>query len=363
MIGYITINDEINIGNRLQSYATYMLLSRYDKTQCIVRNYFCEGTKRRIPWNPLRIMEKVKNKIAYSIVSNEEQQSVYEESRCLNFREFSSLIDNGETLTKNTDYTKLENKYDIFVVGSDQIWNPNLFPDMYINMLGFVKTKRKISLASSISKDNLYVEERYEFKKYLDSFYLLSCREERGSYLVHELTHKDCETLIDPTLMLEKNEWASIMKKPDFHSEQKEYILIYFLGGRTVEFNAEICELGKKYNMKIIDIYDKNSPYYSCGPREFLYLINGAALVLTDSFHGSVFSYIFDKPFKTFIRKDTSTMNSRLFTFSDKLGLENKMFIRDVGEISDETFNVKYDKEYLKHEQRRVLQYLEKALN
>ena len=65
MIGYITINDETNLGNRLQSYATYQLLSRYDKTECIVRNYFCEGIKRRIPWNPVRIMQNLRSKINY----------------------------------------------------------------------------------------------------------------------------------------------------------------------------------------------------------------------------------------------------------------------------------------------------------
>lgn len=363
MIGYITINDETNLGNRLQSYATYQLLSRYDKTECIVRNYFCEGVKRRIPWNPLRIMQKLRNKIIYRTVSDTKQQSVYEEARYLNFKEFSSLIHNGETLTKDTDYTQLENKYDIFVAGSDQIWNPNLFSDMYINMLGFVKTKRKISLSSSISKDSLYPEEKYEFKKYLTSFYALSCREEKGSYLVHKLTNKDCETLIDPTLMLEKNEWALIMKKPDFHNEQKAYILLYFLGGRASEFSNEIYKLSKRYNMEVIDIYNKESTYYSCGPREFLYLISNASLVLTDSFHGSVFSYIFDKPFKTFVRKDTNSMNSRLLTLSDKLKLQNRMFIRDIAEINDEAFKFQYDKEYLRYEQRRFLEYLEKALN
>lgn len=363
MIGYITINDETNLGNRLQSYATYQLLSRYDKTECIVRNYFCEGIKRRIPWNPLRIMQKLRNKIIYRTISDVEQQSVYEELRHLNFKEFSSLIHNGETLTKDTDYAQLENKYDIFVAGSDQIWNPNLFSDMYINMLGFVKTKKKISLSSSISKDSLYPEEKYEFKKYLNSFYALSCREENGSCLVRKLTHKDCETLIDPTLMLKKDEWASIMRKPNFHEDQKAYILLYFLGGRTSEFNNEISKLSKRYNIGVIDIYDKESSYYSCGPREFLYLINNASLVLTDSFHGSVFSYIFDKPFKTFIRKDMNSMNSRLLTLSNKLKLQNKMFIRDLADINDEAFNVQYDKEYLRYEQKRVLEYLEKALN
>lgn len=362
MIGYITINDETNLGNRLQSYATYKLLSRYDKTQCIVRNYFCEGKKRRIPWSPIRIVIKIKNKIIYKMASDEKTQSEYERLRYQNFREFSGLIQNGETLTTDTDYSRLESEYEVFVAGSDQIWNPNLFPDMYINMLGFVKDKRKISLASSISKDRLYPEEKYEFKKYLNSFYALSCREERGSDLVHELTRKKCETLIDPTLMIEKGEWISLMKKPYFHKEDKSFILLYFLGGRTEEFYDKLSRISQKYNMEVIDIYDKKSPYYSCGPREFLYLISNTALLLTDSFHGSVFSYIFDKPFKTFVREDTRSMNSRLLTLSDKLRLENKMFIHDVEEIGDEAFHVHYDKSFLKSEQQKFRKFLENAL-
>lgn len=362
MIGYITINDETNLGNRLQSYATYQLLSRYDKTECIVRNYFCEGIKRRIPWNPLRIIKKLRSKISYKMFPNAEHQSTYEESRYLNFKEFSRLIHNGEILTKDTDYTQLENKYDIFVAGSDQIWNPNLFSDMYINMLGFVKTKRKISLSSSISKDNLYIEEKYEFKKYLNSFYALSCREEKGSCLVRKLTHKDCETLIDPTLMLKKNEWTSIMRKPDFHDEKKEYILLYFLGERTKELNDEISEFGKRYNIEIIDIYDKESLYYSCGPREFLYLINNASLVLTDSFHACVFSFLFNKSFVVYDRNwNNCNMNSRLETLLKKFHLERKY--ANSG-LENDIWEHNYEDGYkqLELERQKATEFLKKAL-
>ena len=362
MIAYITINDKTNLGNRLQSYATFMLLSKYDETYCLVRNYFCEGKKRRIPWSLIRIALKLKNKIINKLDKTTNMESIYEDKRELNFNDFDGLINMGEILNQSTDYSKLEEKYSCFVVGSDQIWNPSLFPNMYINMLGFVKNSRKISLASSISRDNLFLEEKYEFRRYLKTFYKLSCREERGSQIVSALTHKKCQTLIDPTLMLEKNDWISIMKKPEFHNERNPYMLVYFLGGKTKEFEKDILELGKKLNLIIIDIYDKNSIYYSCGPKEFIYLVYNASLILTDSFHGSVFSYIFDKPFKIFVRKDTNSMNSRLITLSSKLNLDKRIFAQNVKEINESVFNIKYDKKYLRNEQRKVYKYLNSSL-
>lgn len=366
MIAYITINDETNLGNRLQSYATFILLSKYDETYCLVRNYFCDGKKKRIPWSLFRAALKIKDKISNNLNKIIIEKSLYDEKRKSNFIDFSNLINNGEILSQNTDYTQLEKKYSCFVVGSDQIWNPGLFQDMYINMLGFVKTKKKISLSSSISKDELFPEEKYEFKRYLTSFYNLSCREEQGSQIIREIVHRECQTLIDPTLMLEKEEWVSVMKKPVFHNDGSPYILLYFLGGMTNKLEENIRLLGVNLKLRIIDLYDKNSIYYSCGPKEFIYLISNASLVLTDSFHGSIFSYIFEKPFRTFVREDINTMNSRLITLFNKLNLCEEIFACDtnkLNQINENDLKIMYDKTALKQEQKKVYDYLQISLN
>ena len=190
----------------------------------------------------------------------------------------------------------------------------------------------------------------------------MSCREQQGSDIVTRLTGRECITLIDPTLMLSSEEWDNVSKKPIFHNENDKYILLYFLGELTKEYKDIIDNTSKRYNLKVIDIYDKNSKYYSCGPSEFIYMIKHCSIMLTDSFHGSVFSYIYNKPFRIFNRVGGSSMNSRLENLINVLHLSNNISINvdnfDLDHVLDEP---NYDKDVLKCEQKKFKDYLDKA--
>ena len=361
-IGLLTINDDMNLGNRLQNYASYVILSKYHDTKNIVRYYSCE---KNIQNNILKIFLKRAYIYAKFItakllpVLSPEKRYLFE--REMNFLRFNNNIRNGERIDKNTNYEKLEKKYDYFVVGSDQIWNPNFFKyGLYINMLGFVKdSRKKLSMSSSVSCAELTQEQKDVFKRYLPSFSKISCREQQGADLIKEVTGMDCASLIDPTLMLEPDEWKQVMKKPKCLSAKKDYILIYFLGEITKEYESIINNTAKKYNCEIINIFDKSSKYYSCGPSEFLYLILNSRYVLTDSFHGTVFSYIFDKPFRIFSRKDNViSMNTRFTNIIDKLGLDDSVIVSDDVEYIDFKDTV-YDKAKLKNEQIKFKKYLD----
>ena len=124
-----------------------------------------------------------------------------------------------------------------------------------------------------------------------------------------------------------------------------------------------INNISKRYNLKIIDIYDKNSKYYTCGPSEFIYMIKNCSIMLTDSFHGSVFSYIYNKPFRIFRRIDSiQSMNSRLENLINVLHLSNDIYINmdtfDIEHVLDEP---NYDKTILDGEQKKFKDYLDKA--
>lgn len=357
-IAIMTIKDD-NYGNRLQNYAMQKLLSNY--------NFDVYTLIRRYNFKTLSIQKKFFYKFEKLISTFACFTKKYniKAKRKLNFIEFNKKIKNVKNeIRKNTNLENLEKKFDFFVAGSDQIWNPNLFKDgLDINMLYFVPFNKKIAISPSIGVDNLNDYQKKEFCLYLKSFKMLSCRENQGSNIISEITGKECITLIDPTLMLSKNEWVQIEKKPSFYIKDKKYILLYFLGEITQEYGKFIKFICEKYNMDIIDICDKKSVYYSCGPSEFIYMINHSSLVLTDSFHASVFSYIFDKPLKVFNRIDgNKNMNSRLINLINVLKLP-KSIIFDINDHDvDELFKTpNYDKTNLKKEQKKFYNYLNKA--
>ena len=116
------------------------------------------------------------------------------------------------------------------------------------------------------------------------------------------------------------------------------------------------------YNLRIINLLDKKSEYYNCGPSEFLYLINNSSMVFTDSYHATIFSYIFGKPLKIVRRiqkKFQESMYSRLENLIERLNLDNcELSFKN---ISDKDFSVSYDYNYLILEQKKFNDYLNKA--
>ncbi len=200
-------------------------------------------------------------------------------------------------------------------------------------------------------------------EKYLPSFNFLSCREKDGSKILQRLSGKNVETIIDPTLMLDKKEWDQVAKKPVYYKDKEKYILIYFLGNILDKYNSVIKDISRKFNLKIINIGDAKSVYYQCGPSEFIWLVKHCELMLTDSFHGTVFSYIYDRPVKVFHRSDNlSSMNSRLTNLIDTLKL-NRIYFEDINLEEDNLFEVAYDKSYLLREQEHFQTYLNISLS
>lgn len=105
----------------------------------------------------------------------------------------------------------------------------------------------------------------------------------------------------------------------------KNYILTYFLGGRTREVEKVIYRYAKLTDSAVINLQDYNTPYYTVGPDEFVGLISKAKMVLTDSFHATVFSIIYEKPFVVYDRQGSGKkMGSRLSSLLEMCGLNNR---------------------------------------
>lgn len=353
MIGIISIYDDLNFGNRLQNYAMYKILSIYQETYTIKRRVGCERTKVFSYY----IKQKIKESINYN---NEKIKAKRKKA----FHSFDKNIQFGENISSSTNFIKLNKKYDFFVAGSDQIWNPEFFNDMYINMLGFASSYKKVAISPSIGIEVLSETQKNEFKKYLPSFAFLSSRELSGSYLIEKELGLKCETLIDPTLMLKPEEWEKVEKKPTC-LKNENYLFVYLLGDNSSIYRKTINEIAIKNNLEIVNINDDKTKFYFCGPSEFIYLIHHANIVLTDSYHATIFSILFKKRIKIFSRNDNgkySSMNSRFITLSKLLSIDKKFFIDNESVFINSFDEITIDNDKLQNEKNKFRHALDTYL-
>ena len=206
-----------------------------------------------------------------------------------------------------------------------------------------------------------------EFEYWKAKFKAISVREKVGENIIKKLTNRtDVEVLIDPTMLLNPEEWDIVAKRPKQIDllKNKKYILNYFLGELSENRKKEIERVAKENNCDIINILDKKSPFYQTGPSEFLYLEKNAFLICTDSFHSSVFAILYNNPFIVFSREGNGCeMNSRIETLLNKFKLENRMF--NDNKIDIENLQLDYNNSYkiLEKERIKSKKYLMKALN
>ena len=341
--GIVTLFGEYNFGNRLQNYAVQQVL-RKNGLDAETIKYI--GLEDDVP-----------------VIRNEK-----DERRLKKFKSFNENIEFAdEILYKEYEAPKkFAEDYDYIVMGSDQIWNftfDKIFSDKALGT--FVPKEKRVSFSASFGVD--YVPEEgsslYELcKNGLNDIKSISVRESAGKEIVKKLTGRDdAEVLIDPTMMLDESEWEKVMKKPE-NLKTDKYILKSFLGDVSNDVWKELRRVADENDCEIIDISDKNSPYYDMGPAEFLYLEKNAFLVATDSFHSCVFSIIFSTPFVIFKRqsKDLQSMYSRIETLLETFDMKNRVFNKKItADILDNDYSKAH--EILKHEQARVNDFLSTA--
>lgn len=153
----------------------------------------------------------------------------------------------------------------------------------------------------------------------------LSVREEAGAKIIKDLTGRDAEVLVDPTMMLTREKWLSIAKEAP-NKPKGKYLLTYFLGGVPSKYKRQIKNIAERNNLEIINLADiRDKETYITGPSEFIDYINSCSILCTDFFHGTVFSILMEKPFIVFERMGTSSsMFSRINTLLDKFDLNSR---------------------------------------
>lgn len=259
--------------------------------------------------------------------------------------------------------------YDYYIAGSDQLWNLTAHDFNWANYLEFVKSGKKISYAASFGPkaQTWNEEERDRVKHNLLTFNNISVREE-GSFLnVKELTGIEPQINVDPTMLLTKEQWEDLITKEPLY--KGKYIFLYNLNS-----NSEILEIAKKVSKKLKmpivvsrylnrkEIMSGFRKKYDAGPLEFLNLIKNSNLVLSSSFHGTVFSILLNKPFFAI----NGAKDFRISTLLQKMGLEERTIeLENYEKKCEEAFNIEFKKseKLLEEEREKSDIYLKKALD
>ena len=283
-IAKFTLDGHFNYGNVLQSYALQQALLRYvdyvdtiwTKPETFLPEMWWKWTwKMYIKW--LIDWRKFRTEIMNGHVGREM-------ARQTKIRDFSDRYISYHRVAL-AELSHQIKQYDYCVVGSDQVWNPH-FGNYHQFFLGFAPEEKRLSYAASISTMEIPAEEHDFFVQGLKGMKTLSVREQAGADLIEQLTGRKAEVHVDPTLLLTADEWRSVSRRPTWY-HGGEFLLTYFLGRRPAQIDAIAKELGLEVvNLLDEDIYE----HYVTGVDEFLWAIDHASLVYTDSFHGSVFS-------------------------------------------------------------------------
>ena len=373
-IGIITINDYSNYGNRLQNYATQEVLrslgyevetivnSPYKKQK--ISDMFNKAKKMQINELIIKVFRKIRYKLFKN--SDEKKNKMLDEIRINKFRNFTNenISETPYVISNDNMPSDLGEKYSAFIVGSDQVWNPNFRMSSFIDFLTFAPKKKRIAYAASFGISTLPEEYVYDYSRWLSEMEHISVREDTGAKIVKKLTGKNVEVLIDPTLMLTKEQWLSI-SRPAICKPDKSYLLTYFLGGISSESRVWINSIVKNTDLDIVNLADiEDERRYIADPAEFLDYINSCEAFLTDSFHGVAFSILFKKPFIIFERNgDIHSMNSRIDTLLSKFKLEERKY--ENIKNNNEVFTIDYSHvpRILESERKKALDYLKNSLD
>lgn len=336
-IGIMTFHGSHNYGSVLQAYAisNKLIAMGYDAKIINLRNSAQRGTYKIFQSKGRGI-----KRIAHTLFSLINLPKAYK--RAKGFEKFINDVlpitdecySNGKELENATNF-------DIYVCGSDQIWNPCCQDFESAYYLDFVKNgAKRIAYAPSLGKAEFSDEHKELISQLINNVDFISCREVDGVKLLSELTEKTVTHVCDPVILFGKEKWESFAKPVKY---KKPYILTYFLennhgdkkflktlqkktGYQVICLNEDIKDLGKGYKHKI-----------DATPQEFVGLFKNAALVYTNSFHGTAFATIFNRPLVTIIGKQDEANNndSRKINYLNSIGLSHRLITDKLPEIDE----------------------------
>ncbi len=229
--------------------------------------------------------------------------------------------------------------YDAYVCGGDQIWNPacqDFEPAYYLQFLSPQDRSIKVSYSPSLGKNSFRIETMNNIASWIQCFDYISIREETGKRILQPLTENNVHVVCDPVLLLNEDDWTRLAIRP---KHKKPYILVYFLennhGSRDL---IDYLHKTLQYDVVLLNEYIRDfvKPYhkaYAASPEEFVGLMMHASFIYTNSFHGTLFATLFEKPFLTAIAADQehthNNNDSRKIDYLSKIGMTDRLYTND----------------------------------
>jgi hypothetical protein len=270
------------------------------------------------------------------------------------------LLEGDSRVLKSEDVEQSD--CDLFILGSDQIWARELTHGMDPVYFGqFAPERVKISYAASVPDGTIPEAEKPYFKEYLKSISSISVREEKLAESLRTLTGRNVETVIDPTLLLERADYEPLLTKNPRKTE--DYILAYYVVESEV---LQRCAkaASRLLNCELLEIHYKKTPtikgenmILDAGPGEFLSCIRDAKLVMTNSFHGTVFSILFRKKFYSVYQQ-----NGRIENLLEFLDLTDRHICREEEIRVEQEIDYTQSESRLAEYRRKSIGFLERAI-
>lgn len=348
-VGIITFHRAVNYGAVLQAYALQQAIKKTGNDAEIL-DYRCpEVEKAASPLLGFRDGEKIKNAIMKLVFRLKKNISFYVFMR--KYIHMSSKAENS------IDLEKMSSGYDVFFTGSDQVWNYGCAGNDEAFFLTFVNDgHKKNSYAASFGREKLLEGDPFDYRKLLSDFNSISVREKSGVDIVKNESGRDAEVTIDPTLLLTKEEWKSVIGK---RPSKEKYIFVYYIR-ESKELLKYASELSKRTGYKIVNAKNSIDFFMKCSPNDFLAWIYYAEFFITNSFHGTVFSLLFNKKFAIELDNGKS-VNNRSKELLELVNIDRTLSLEKIDSIKEEIDYTAVE-EIISHERETSMNFIKNAL-
>lgn len=358
-IAQLTWNVYSNYGSLLQKFALHRTLKKFADNVDVLWQDDC------------RFLPETGNDSLFQMViphrTNEQLMIYYmrEAVRQSKFKDFENLYINTRFDLPHME--EIADEYDFFIVGSDNLWNPNNKSDK--NFFNFLPREKKISYAVSVkpftappTQEILQI-----FRRGISGFKHLSIREELTAELVEKITGRRPLSVLDPIFLLNVDEWLAVAQKPTWLKEnyRRGYILTYYLRRLPP---PEVKTLAAELNLPVINLLDLlNYNHFTVGPAEFVWLFANASLIVANSFHAVAFAILFKRAFINQAFKDDNHgigLSHRLINLLKLFGLESRRSFGDKIFTADEALTIDFTRrdEVLPAERDKAFNFLSEAL-
>lgn len=360
-VGILTWHYYLNFGSALQSFALLYVIKGLGYETVIV-NY----RNPRLSSLPSTLKEKIKQVIRCILVPIPALGKRWH----IHSRKFRETY-LSETTPFHTieDGVRICKNISVIVCGSDQIWAPNCYNPFYFAHFLDGREVRKISYAASIGLNELPENLAVTYRKHLLDFYTISVREEEGSKLLKSSCGIDSTVVLDPTLLVDASVYQGMQRK--VYGIHKPFLFCYFLN-KEHQYKEAVERYASEHNLQIVGVSDKITDgdwmkrLTGLGADHFLWLVNNAETIMTDSYHGSIFSLLFHKNlwiFQRFADNDPICQNSRIRQLKNNFNIGHRIIMATSRIDDTQEIDYNYFESRLQELRASSLDFLKKALD